>query len=114
MKVSYSDFVCSQNSYGQLVRTISPYRFRHGVLNRKLSSADVFLCDPAAAGTLTSDGLNSYSYDGEARLHQVNGGITYLYGPEGERVAKQASGAIQEQYLYSPDGTLTTTLSPDS
>ena len=66
--------------------------------------------DGSGAGTMTSDGTNAYSYDAEARLYQVNSGTTYLYDPDGNRVAKQASGAIEEQYLYSPDGKLTTTL----
>ena len=61
---------------------------------------------------MLSDGLNIYSYDGEGRLHAVNGATSYVYGPEGERVATLQSGAVSAEYLYGTDGTLTTELAP--
>ncbi len=65
-----------------------------------------------ASGNVLSDGLNIYSYDGEGRLHAVNGATNYVYGPEGERVATVQSGAVSAEYLYGTDGTLTTELAP--
>ena len=65
-----------------------------------------------ASGNVLSDGLNIYSYDGEGRLHAVNGATNYVYGPEGERVATVQSGAVSAEYLYGVDGTLTTELAP--
>ncbi len=65
-----------------------------------------------ASGNVLSDGLNIYSYDGEGRLHAVNGAPNYVYGPEGERVATVQSGAVSAEYLYGTDGTLTTELAP--
>ena len=42
----------------------------------------------------------------------MNGATSYVYGPEGERVATVQSGAVSAEYLYGVDGTLTTELAP--
>jgi len=46
-------------------------------------------------------------------IQQVNGGTSFLYDPEGKRVARVVGGAIQTQYLYDPDGTLVAQLGAD-
>ncbi len=45
-----------------------------------------------AAGNVLSDGLKTYSWDAENRLHAVNGEYSYVYGPEGERAAMLKNG----------------------
>ena len=74
------------------------------------STDSAFLYD--ASGNVLKNGLNGYSYDAEGRLHAVNGATTYVYGPEGERVATVQSGTVNTEYLYGIDGTLTTELAP--
>ena len=74
------------------------------------STDSAFLYD--ASGNVLADGLNNYSYDAEDRLAVVNGSTAYVYGPEGERAATLQNGAVNIEYLYSIDGTLTTELAP--
>jgi RHS repeat-associated protein len=46
-----------------------------------------------AAGNLTFDGINSYQYDAEGRLININSGaMTYTYDAMGQRVYKDGSG----------------------
>ena len=40
------------------------------------------------AGNVLSDGLHGFVYDGENRIAQVSGGVTYIYDAEGRRVGK--------------------------
>jgi RHS repeat-associated protein len=54
--------------------------------------------DPS--GDMLTDGVNTYTYDGENRISTVNGtGSTYTYDPEGQRVLKQTGGTTNE-YVY--------------
>ncbi|MFQ5723020.1 MAG: RHS repeat-associated core domain-containing protein, partial [Terriglobia bacterium] len=53
------------------------------------------------AGNLTSDGLNTYTYDAENRIKTVNGtGATYYYGGAGLRV-KKVTGGTTTRYIFS-------------
>jgi len=80
-----------------------------------------------AAGNLQMDGQNCYSYDAENRLSSVvpkvfvpstglwvcgSPGATsarsYLYDPDGRRVAKLQNGSISEQYYYDAGGHMIT------
>jgi YD repeat-containing protein len=73
-----------------------------------------------AAGNLLMDNLNCYTYDAENRLSSVaqetSPGsdvcgatvMSYLYGPDGRRVAKVNNGQIVKQFYYDPAGNLTT------
>jgi RHS repeat-associated protein len=66
-----------------------------------------------AAGNMTYDGTNTYYYDAEDRLIQVNGTLgtcssataCYTYDALGKRVEKVAGSAIT-QYLYSANGQI--------
>jgi len=40
------------------------------------------------AGNVLSDGLHGFAYDGENRIAQVSGGVSYIYDAEGRRVGK--------------------------
>ena len=69
-----------------------------------------------AAGNLLMDNLNCYSYDAENRLSSVApetspgsdvcGATTmsYLYDPDGRRVAKVQNGAVVKQFYYNAAG----------
>jgi RHS repeat-associated protein len=69
-----------------------------------------------AAGNLLMDGLNCYTYDAENRLSSVapetapGSGVcgattmSYLYDPEGRRVARLQNGSIVKQYYYDASG----------
>jgi|HubBroStandDraft_5_1064220.scaffolds.fasta_scaffold03954_12 RHS repeat-associated protein len=64
-----------------------------------------------AAGNLLNDGFNSYAYDAENRIIQVNGGqTTYAYDANGQRIRK-VNGAVTAEYLYDLGGDLITELS---
>ncbi len=55
-----------------------------------------------ADGNLTSDGTNSFAYNGAHRLIDINGGATasYKYDPLGRRIQKQtAAGTVNFYYL---------------
>jgi RHS repeat-associated protein len=57
-----------------------------------------------AAGNVTSDGVNSYTYDAENRIKQVGGtgGTSYTYDADGRRV-KKSSGT---NYWYGTSGAV--------
>lgn len=57
-----------------------------------------------AAGNVTNDGINTYTYDGENRIKQIGGtgGTSYTYDAFGRRV-KKSSGT---NYWYGPGGVL--------
>jgi YD repeat-containing protein len=60
-----------------------------------------------ANGSITSDGANTYAYDGKGRLTQTStaAGVTrYDYNGLGERIRKQ--NATDTRYLYDPEGRL--------
>ena len=71
-----------------------------------------------AAGNLMMDNVNCYSYDAENRLSSVapetgpGTGIcgattmSYLYDPEGRRVARLQSGFVVKQYYYEAAGNM--------
>jgi RHS repeat-associated protein len=71
-----------------------------------------------AAGNLLMDNVNCYSYDAENRLvavapetspgSDVCGAVTmtYLYDPDGRRVAKLQNGSIVKQYYYDAAGQM--------
>ncbi len=73
-----------------------------------------------AAGNLTMDGLNCYTYDAENRLASVApqtapasgvcGATTmnYLYDLDGGRVARLQNGSIVKQYYYDAAGHMIT------
>jgi RHS repeat-associated protein len=73
-----------------------------------------------AAGNLVMDNLNCYTYDAENRLvsvapettpgSDVCGATTmsYLYGPDGRRVARVQGGAVVKQYYYDAAGHMIT------
>jgi YD repeat-containing protein len=69
-----------------------------------------------ATGNLLMDGINCYTYDAENRLSSVApwsgvcGATTmsYLYDPDGRRVARLQSGAVVKQYYYDAAGTMIT------
>jgi RHS repeat-associated protein len=54
-----------------------------------------------AAGNLLNDGVgHAFTYDAEGRIGTVNGtGTTYTYGPDDERIRKEA-GSSYTEYLY--------------
>ena len=66
-----------------------------------------------ASGNLLDDGgcigwEQKYTYDGEGRLASSNfGQNSYLYDAEGNRVAKQSSGALTNVYFYDLAGHVT-------
>jgi len=61
-----------------------------------------------AAGNMTSDGTNSYTWDAEGRLKSVSNAISgttnYTYDGDGKRVVK-SSGTL---YWYAPGGSILT------
>ncbi len=73
-----------------------------------------------AAGNVLTDNANCYTYDGENRISSVailtalkvcgtaadnNLPVTsYLYGPDGKRIARVQNGAVVEQDYYDADG----------
>jgi len=69
-----------------------------------------------AAGNVLMDNLNCYTYDGENRISSVaavtppgSGGcgavtMSYVYGPDGKRVARVQNGAIVKQDYYDAAG----------
>ena len=73
-----------------------------------------------AAGNLVMDNLNCYTYDAENRLSSVAPETTpgsdvcgattmsYLYDPEGRRVARVQNGAVVKQYYYDAAGHMIT------
>jgi RHS repeat-associated protein len=67
-----------------------------------------------AGGNLTNDGLHTYTYDGENRITQVDGGATasYVYDAFGNRVEKTAGS--DSQYVYDNAGRLNTVFSNGS
>jgi len=70
------------------------------------------LGNDGSTGNLFSDGESQFGYDFEQRMVRANG-VSFLYDPEGKRVARVVGGAIQTQYLYDPDGTLVAQLGAD-
>jgi RHS repeat-associated protein len=64
-----------------------------------------------ASGNVTKDPVtgNSYAFDAESRVTQVNGGagnaggITYIYDADGLRVEKNVGG-VTTDYVYDPGG----------
>jgi RHS repeat-associated protein len=77
-----------------------------------------------AAGNLVMDNLNCYTYDAENRLTSVApetapgsdvcGATTmsYLYDPDGRRVARLQGGAVVKQYFYDAGGRMITEADP--
>jgi len=72
-----------------------------------------------AAGNLLMDGQNCYTYDAENRLSSVAQDVTgtgvcaaaamsYLYDPDGRRVARLHQGSIVKQYYYDAAGHMIT------
>ncbi|HEV3316153.1 MAG TPA: BPSL0067 family protein [Candidatus Angelobacter sp.] len=57
-----------------------------------------------AAGNVTNDGINGYTYDAENRIKQVGvtGGVSYTYDAYGRRV-KKSTGT---NYWYGPGGAV--------
>lgn len=58
-----------------------------------------------AVGNLLSDGLHSYTYDGEGRMLTVdggssNGGTTYVYDADQRRVARMTGSSLPRYFLY--------------
>jgi RHS repeat-associated protein len=58
-----------------------------------------------AAGNLTGDGVNTYSYDGANRLKQINAGSA-SYSYFGASRIKKVAGATSTVYIYSGDRPL--------
>jgi RHS repeat-associated protein len=60
-----------------------------------------------AAGNVTNDGINSYTYDAENRLVSVNAGATaqYAYDYSHRRIKKVASG-VTTHYIWKGDRVL--------
>jgi RHS repeat-associated protein len=57
-----------------------------------------------AAGNLLNDTFHNYKYDAENRLISVdNGGTTYIYDADGQRVEKNTGGALSD-YNYDREG----------
>jgi RHS repeat-associated protein len=63
-----------------------------------------FAYDAAGNLTQTPEG-NTYAYDSENRLSQVNGGATkYYYDASGQRLASGSSGAMNTWQFWGPNG----------
>jgi RHS repeat-associated protein len=57
-------------------------------------------CYDAAGDLLIDNKGHAYTYDAESRIKSVDGAVaTYTYGPDGERVRKDANGVATE-YVY--------------
>src|SRR5258708_13899989 len=53
-------------------------------------------------GPPSNPGSHSYVYDSENRIRQVdNGGATYTYDAEGNRIRKDVTGKPSTEYVYS-------------
>ncbi|MGI8784054.1 MAG: RHS repeat domain-containing protein [Acidobacteriota bacterium] len=59
-----------------------------------------------AAGNVTNDGRNTYSYDAENRVISVNGGATtYAYDASGGRVQKTSGGTVVRYFFGLAENT---------
>lgn len=59
-----------------------------------------------AAGNVTNDGRNTYSYDAENRIVSVNGGATtYTYDASGGRVQKTTGGTVVRYFFGLAENT---------
>jgi len=117
----------SQSGCGGTLSTGQPQLTIDPTTNRITSSGFVYDAD----GNLTNDGIHTYTYDVENRIVQVDGGATatYSYDGNGLRVmkgttiyvrsgaqvaAEYSGGAVQREYVYSPDGILICSISGGS
>ena len=66
-----------------------------------------------ADGRLHTDSLHTYTFDAENHVASVDGRTSYLYGPDGLRVATSMSGSVVAEYIYDTDGSLATTVGSD-
>ncbi|MEF8770933.1 DUF6531 domain-containing protein [Candidatus Accumulibacter contiguus] len=95
----------SSHTLGSSIRnyTIDPLSNRL----QSVGSAPPKIYSHDANGSITSDGANTYVYDGKGRLTQTStaAGVTrYDYNGLGERIRKQ--NATDTRYLYDPEGRL--------
>jgi len=85
--------------------------FFHATVNSSNNRFSVSPYQYDASGNLTNDGVHTYTYDGENRITQVDGGSTasYVYDAYGRRALKTAGGSTTT-YMYDLGGHVATEL----
>jgi RHS repeat-associated protein len=61
-----------------------------------------------ADGNLLNDERNSYTYDAEGRITELNGAKAYVYDAEGRRVAKYSGSSVTATYILDLAGNQVT------